>query len=156
MGVPSLGPGLAIAGAGLNAYGDVLKGQGVKAGDEFKASMLEQSAQRGEAAAVEVGAEYSRKLAMDLGNIDAIRGAMHTDPTSPAGAAIRDFHEEAGLTQKAIAVDNITAQARQQQAEAAYLRQAGQQALLASYVGAGADILGGVGKGLSSPGFGVG
>ena len=102
--------------------------------------MLEQAAERGRVAAVQTGAEYSRKIAMDLGNIDAVRSAGHTDPTSPSGMAVRDYHENIGLSQKAIAVDNIMVQAQQQEAEAAYLRKAGGFALTTSYVGAAADI----------------
>jgi hypothetical protein len=150
-----IGAGASIAGAGLGAYGDVLKGQGVQAGDVFKASMLEQAAERGRVAAVQTGADYSRKIAMDLSNIDAIRAAGHTDPTSPTGAAVRDFHEEIGLSQKSIAVENILAQSQQQLAEAAYLRQAGKTALLSGYIGAGADIAKGVSMAFSpgsSPG----
>jgi hypothetical protein len=143
-----------IAGAGLSAYGDILKGQGEQAGDVFKAKTLENAAQRGQAAAVETGADYSRKLAIDLGNIDTVRAAAHTDPTSPTGAAIRDYHEQVGLTQKSIAVDNILAQSRQEQDEAAYLRQAGKTALLSGYIGAGADLLKGVGAGLTGLGGG--
>jgi hypothetical protein len=48
-----------------------------------------------------------------------------------------------------IAVDNILAQSRQQEAEAAYLRSAGKSALLSGYIRAGADLLGAVGQGLS-------
>jgi hypothetical protein len=39
------------------------------------------------------------------GNIDAVRAAAHTDPTSPTGAAIRDWNAALGLTQKTIAID---------------------------------------------------
>jgi hypothetical protein len=146
--------GFSIAGAGLGAYGDILKGQGEQAGDVFKAKMLENAAQRGQVAAVETGADYSRKLASDLSNIDTIRAAAHTDPRSPTGAAVRDYHEQVGLTQKSIAVDNVLAQARQEADEAAYLRQAGKTALLSGYIGAGADILKGIGAGLSGLGGG--
>lgn len=138
--------GTSIAGAGLQAYGDVLKGQGVAAGDTFKAEVLEENARRGNVAAVQTGADVTRKLANDLGNIDAIRAAVHTDVTSPTGAAIRDSAENIGLTQKAIAVDQIMAQSRREQDEAAYLRSAGKQALLAGDISAGADILSALGK----------
>lgn len=138
--------GTSIAGAGLQAYGEILKSQGVAAGDTFKADVLEQNAQRGQVAAVQTGGDMTRKLNIDLGNIDAMRAAAHTDITSPTGAAIRDNAENIGLTQKSIAVDQIMAQSRQQQDEAAYLRSAGKQALLAGDVSAGADVLGALGK----------
>lgn len=146
------GSGASIAGAGLGAWGDVVKAQGVQAGDEFKADMLQNSAERGKVAAVETGGDWTRKIAMDLGNIDTIRAAAHTDPTSPTGAAVRDYRESVGLSQKSIAVDNILAQSSQEEAEAAYLRQAGKTALLSGYIGAGADLAKGVGQGLSGGG----
>ena len=145
MGSPAAS-GFSVAGAGLSAYGDIVRAQGIQAGDVFKANVLQENAQRGRVAAVETGAQFSQKLASDLGNIDAIRAAAHTDPTSPSGAAVRDYHEQIGLTQKAIAVDTLMAQSRQQDAEAQYLRQAGKSALMSGYISAGADIF----KGLSS------
>jgi hypothetical protein len=144
------GSGLSIAGAGLGAWSDVVKAEGVQQGDIFKANVLEANAKRGEVAAVQTGADFTRKLSVDLGNIDAIRAARHTDPASPTGAAIRDTHEQLGLTQKSIAVDNILAQSRQQEAEAAYLRTVGKSALLSGYISAGAGLLGAVGQGLSA------
>ncbi len=147
--------GFSIAGAGLSAYSDILKGQGVAAGDTFKAEVLEQNAQRGQVQAAEVGADMSRKLSIDLGNIDAMRAAAHTDITSPTGAAIRDNAENIGLTQKSIAVDQIMAQSRQEQDEAAYLRSASKTALLSGDIGAGADIFGALGKATQNiPGLG--
>jgi hypothetical protein len=64
--------------------------QGTAAGENYKAASLENAARRGQAAATEVGASASEKLARDLGNIDAVRASAHDDPTSPTGAAIRD------------------------------------------------------------------
>jgi hypothetical protein len=150
------GSGASIAGAGLGAWGSVVQAQGVQQGDIFKANMLEANAQRGEVAAVQTGGDYTRKLAIDLGNIDILRASAHTDPTSTTGAAIRDTNEQFGLTQKSIAVDNIMAQARQQEAEAAYLRSAGKSALLSGEISAGAGLLGAVGTGLSATPGGTG
>ena len=55
----------------------------------------------------------TRNLNITLGNIDAVRAAAHTDPTSPTGAAVRDYAETTGTEQKNIAVDSITAQAQE-------------------------------------------
>lgn len=144
------GSGISIAGAGLGAWSSIVQAKGVQQGDIFKANILEENAQRGVVAATQTGADYTRKLAVDLGNIDILRASAHTDPTSTTGAAIRDTNEQFGLTQKSIAVDNIMAQARQQEAEAAYLRSAGKSALLSGYISAGAGLLGAVGTGLSA------
>jgi hypothetical protein len=142
--------GLSIAGAGLSAYSSILQGQGVAAGDTYKAASLENAAARGRVAAVQTGASASEKLAADLGNIDAVRAAAHDDPTSPTGAAIRDWSEALGTTNKSIAIDNIMAQSQQEASDAAYLRSASKYALLGGELGAGADLLGAVGKGLTS------
>ncbi len=61
-----------------------------------------------------------------------------------------ETHENLGLTQKSIAVDNILAQSGQQEAEALYLRSAGKGALLSGYISAGAGLLGAVGQSLSA------
>lgn len=145
---------MSIAGAGLGAYSQIVSAQGVQQGDIFKADILEANAKRGEVAAVQTGADYSRKLSVDLGNIDAMRAARHTDPNSPTGAAISGTHEQLGLAQKSIAVDNILAQSRQQESEAAYLRSAGKSALLSGYLGAGATLLKGIGGALAGGGGG--
>jgi hypothetical protein len=155
MGAPQQGAGLSIAGAGLQSYGDIVQSRGVATGDTFKAATLENAAQRGRVAAVETGGDYSRKLASDLSNIDAIRAAANTDPRSPTGAAIRDYHESIGLSQKAIAVDQITAQSRQEESEAAYLRGAAKSSLLSGELSAGAGLLKAAGQGLTAAG-GVG
>jgi hypothetical protein len=131
--------GASIASMGLSAYSDVLKGQAVQQADIFKAGILEENAKRGEAAAVETGGDLTRKLANDLGNIDAIRAASRTSINSPTGAAISDTFEQRGLLQKSITVDSIMAQAKQQQSEADYLRMAGSQALKIGYLSAATD-----------------
>lgn len=146
------GSGLSIAGAGLGAYSSIVSAQGVQQGDIFKADILEANAKRGEVAAVQTGADHSRKLSVDLGNIDAIRAARHSNPNSPTGASISDTHEQLGLTQKSIAVDNILAQSRQQESEAAYLRTAGKSALLSGYIGAGASLFKGLGAAFTGGG----
>lgn len=142
--------GTSIAGAGLQAYGEILKSQGVAASDTFKSEILEQNAQRGQVQAAEVGADMSRKLSMDLGNIDAIRAAAHTDPTSPTGTAIRDNAENIGLSQKSIAVDQIMAQSRQEQDEAAYLRSASKAALFSGKIDAASDVISALNKGAAA------
>jgi hypothetical protein len=140
--------GTSIVGAGLSAYSDILSSQGTAAGANYKAAALENAAQRGKVAAAQTGASASEKLARDLGNIDAVRAAAHTDPTSPTGAAIRDWNETLGLTQKSISIDQIMAQSAQEQSDAAYLRSSAKTALLGGEISAGADILKAVGPAL--------
>jgi hypothetical protein len=138
--------GASIGALGLSAYSDVLKGEGTQAADVYKAASLEASAQRGRVAAVQTGAKETIALDNTLGMIDSVRAAAHADPTSPTGAAIRDWNETLGLTKKSIDVDNILAQSRQEMDDAAYLRSAGKQALTMGYVGAGTDIFAALSK----------
>lgn len=146
MGSSAAGSGLSIAGAGLSAYSSILSGEGTAAGENYKAASLENAAARGRVAAVQTGASDTEKLVNTLGNIDAVRAAAHTDPTSPTGAAIRDWNETLGLTKKSIDVDNIMAQVDQEQSDAAFLRQSSKYALLGGELGAGASIFGALGK----------
>ena len=140
--------GTSIVGAGLSAYSDILSSQGTAAGDNYKAASLENAAQRGRVAAVQTGASATERLNIDLGNIDAVRAAAHADPTSPTGAAIRDWSEALGTTQKSIAIDQIMAQSAQEQSDAAFLRSSAKTALLGGQISAGADILKAVGPAL--------
>ena len=116
--------GMSIGAAGLKAYGDITSSQGVAAADTYKAQVLQQNAQRGHVAAVQTGADLSQRLATTLGNIDAMRAAGHGDPSSPSAMAFRNQQEAEGTSQKAIAVDQIEAEAKQKESDANYLQYA--------------------------------
>ncbi len=135
--------GFGLAASGEKAHAVELQAAGVNAGNQFQADELERAAQYGDVKAVQTGAQLTQRLNMTLGNIDAIRAASHTDPTSPSGVAYRDSQEYIGTTQRGIAVENILAQSQKQESEAAYLRVAGANALLSGKVGAHAVRLGG-------------
>jgi hypothetical protein len=141
--------GTSIASAGLKVYGDVLAGEGKAAGDRYRAATLMANAQRAKVAAAQTGATESEQLSATLGNIDAVRAATHGDPTSPMAAAYRDQQEELGLTKKSIDVDNIMAQARQDESDAAYLQSSAKFALLSGDVAAGSDLLTSLSKALT-------
>jgi hypothetical protein len=138
-----------LIGVGLQSYGAYETGAGNKAADVYKAEQLDRAAQYGELKATQTNAQMTRNQAITLGQLDAIRAAGHTDPTSPTGAAVRDFTEQVGTEQKNIRVDSILAQSQEDEANAAYLRQAGSQALLSGEITAGADVVTGIAKGLS-------
>ena len=140
----SIAGGLGLAGTGFAMYADYLKSRGEKAADVFKAEELEQQAQYGELKATQANAQMTRNLAITLGHIDAVRAAAHTDPASPTGAAVRGTIEERGVEAKDITVENILQQARMDEANAAYLRTAGSNALLAGDVSMVADFAAGV------------
>ncbi len=141
--------GASIASAGLSAYSDILKGQGTQAAFDYKAASLENAAKRGQVAAVQTGAKETIGLDNTLAMIDSVRAAAHADPTSPTGAAIRDWNEQLGLSKKAIDVDNIMAQSRQELDDAAYLRSAGKTALLGGELSAGSDLLSALSKAMA-------
>jgi len=140
--------GLSMASLGLGAIGTYMQAEGTATADTFKAEQLEQQTTYGELKAVQTGGHMTRNLNVTLGNIDAIRAAAKTDITSPTGAAVRDYTQEIGTEQKNIVTSNIEEQARMDEANAAYLRTASSNALLAGGIGAGAGIIGAIGKGL--------
>jgi hypothetical protein len=135
-----------MASSGLKAFGDIYAAQGKAEGAKYRAATLEANAQRARVSAVQTGAAESQQLATTLGNIDAVRAAAHGDPTSPMAGAYRDMNEDLGLTKKAIDVDNIMAQARQDDSDAAYLRTSAKYALTSGYISAGSDVLSALSK----------
>jgi hypothetical protein len=94
--------------------------------------------------ATQVNAQMTRNLAISLGKLDAIRAGGHADPFSPTGAAVRQTESDIGTEQKNIKVTNIMEQAKQDEADAAYMRYAGSQALLAGDISMAGTALGGV------------
>jgi hypothetical protein len=139
------GPALSIAAIGLKAAGDYTKSRGVAAEDEYRAAELDRAAQYGDLKATQTNAQMSRNLTITLGQLDSIRAAARTDPTSPTGAAVRDFKEQVGTEEKNIRVDSIMEQARQAEADAAYMRTSASRALLSGDIAIAGDVIGGLG-----------
>jgi len=135
-----------IAGLGAKATGDVTAAKGTCAVDIFQAERAEQAAEYGRVQANLTDATMREQLNMTLGNIESIRAAAHTDPTSPTGQAVMDWQETIGERQRLAAVGTIRAQVASDEASAAYLRQAGDFAVAQGNLQAGADILGGLSK----------
>lgn len=127
-------------GAELSAQSAQLQAAGVAGGDTFQAEKLDNAATYGELKAAQTGGQMSRQLNQTLGNIDAVRAAANTDPTSPTGAAFRDNQETIGTEQRTTTVNSIVAQSNQDTADAAYQRQAAGQALLAGDISASVAI----------------
>lgn len=121
---------LSIASAGLQAGSQYEAAQGQSAADQYKAQQLEEAAKYGELKAQQTGAAMTRNLVTTLGNIDAVRAAAHTDPTSPTGAAVRENAEELGNEQRGIKVASIEQQARMDESNAQFMRDASDKALL--------------------------
>ena len=144
----------ASAGASVfEAAGSIVQGIGTSNADKYQAEEQEQAAQYGYLKATQTNAALTRNLNQTLGNIDAVRAAARTDPSSPTGAAVRNTVEATATSDKNIQVDSIMAQAEQDQANAAYLRSASSTALLSGGIGAFGDLL----KGFSGlPGLSMG
>ncbi len=102
MGASGAAGGESLASIGLSAYSTILQSQGVANADEYQAAKLDQSAKYGELKAVQAGGQMTRSLNTVLGNIDAVRAAAGTDPTSPTGNVVRDNQENIGNEQRSI------------------------------------------------------
>jgi hypothetical protein len=133
--------GMSLASAGLSAYSTLLQAQGTANADEFQAEKLQVAATYGDLKAVQTGGQMTRNLTQTLGNIDAVRAAAGTDPTSPTGAAMRDNAENIGTQNKEITVNSILQQSTQDRSDAAYYQSAASGALFAGDIGAAAGVL---------------
>jgi hypothetical protein len=135
-----------LASAGLSAGGSVMAGAGTQAANQAQAARLERAAEYGKVQATETAAQDTENLSIKLDNIDAVRAAQNNDPSSPTTAAIRSRTSYLANRQQDIQVGNIEAQANQDTADAAYLNQAGSYAMTMGEVGAGANLLKGIGQ----------
>lgn len=142
--------GLSLASMGFKAAGDYTASRGVASADEFKAETLDRAAEYGELQASQTNAGMTRNLAITLGHIDAVRAAARTDPSSPTGAAVRDYTEYVGDEQKLTKVASIEAQAKEDEDNATYMRSAASRALLSGDLSMAADVLGGAGGAINS------
>lgn len=138
--------GSSIASIGLSTYATLLKAQGTATADSYQADRLEKAAEYGDVKAIQTGGQMTRNLNTVLGNIDAVRAAANTDPSSPTGAVIHDYQESRGEEQRDITVGNIKAQSDQARSDAAYYRQASADALLSGKISAAAGIFAGVAR----------
>jgi len=155
MGAAAAGP-LSLATMGLSAFSSVLGGAGKQAAANAQAARLEQAAAYGKVQAAQTGAQLSEELNKTLDNIDVIRAASGIDPTSPTTAAIADRQKFLSDRQRTTAVDNILQQSRQNEADAAYSRAAGDFALKMGYLGAATNVAGAAATGFKSGTFGGG
>lgn len=137
------------------AGSSIAGGMGTKAADDYQSERLQRAAEYGRVQAMQTSASGTEKLNNTLGNIEAVRAAGHTDPSSPTGAAIYDRTEYLGTRDINTRVDNIMAQVNQEGADSAYLQKAGSFAMTMGIIGAGAGI--GKSIGQTNPNtFGVG
>lgn len=152
MGAAALAGGSSIASLGLTAMGAVMKGEGEKSADDFRADQAEQAARFGREQADLTDVTMRERLNTTLANIDSIRAAAHIDPTSPTTTAVEEWQRTLSDRQRTAAVVSQKAQADSDEASAAYLRKAGDFALTQSYIGAAGGVLSGVAKGVGPGG----
>ena len=130
MGAAGAAGGMSLAATGFKMLGDYTSSRAEAGADVYKSEVLEEQATYGRLKADQTNAQMTRNLAITLGHVDAVRAAMHTDPTSPTGAAVRGEMEATGQMKKEITVENIMQQARMDEANAAYMRTQPSNALL--------------------------
>lgn len=135
-----------VASLGLTVAGDITKGSGTQAADDFQADRLQRAAAFGETQANLTDATMREQLNVTLGNIEAVRGAAGIDPTSPTTAALMDQSSNRSDLQRLAAVGSIKSQNAEDLASADYLRKAGDFAVTQSYLTAGTDAFSAIAK----------
>jgi len=147
---------MSLAATGFKVLGDYASSRAEAGAATYKSELLEQEAEFGRLKATQTNAQLTRNLAITLGHVDAVRAAMHTDPTSPTGAAVRGEMEATGQMRKDITVENILQQARMDEANAAYMRSQAGNALLEGNLAMLGDAFKGGAGALSGMGGGPG
>jgi hypothetical protein len=134
--------GTSLLALGLSAYGDVEKGAATQSSDEFQAAKATQAAQVGRLQADLTDTTSHERLNTTLGNIEAVRSAAHIDPTSPTTAAVEQWQTQISERQRLATSGTLRTQAAADDANAAYLTQAGQFAQTQGYLSAAARVAG--------------
>ena len=147
---------MSLAATGFKVLGDYASSRAEAGAATYKSELLEQEADFGRLKATQTNAQLTRNLAITLSHVDAVRAAMHTDVTSPTGAAVRGEMEATGQMRKDITVENILQQARMDEANAAYMRSQAGNALLEGNLAMLGDAFKGAAGALSGMGGGPG
>jgi hypothetical protein len=156
MGQGAAAGGMSLAATGFKVLGDYVSSRAEAGAATYKSELLEQEAEYGRLKATQTNAQLTRNLAITLGHVDAVRASMHTDPTSPTGAAVRGEMEATGQMRKDITVENILQQTRMDEANAAYMRSQASNALLSGDIAMLGDAFSGAAGALGGPGGGGG
>ena len=143
---------MSLAATGFKMLGDYTSSRAEAGADVYKSELLEQQAEYGRLKAAQTNAQLTKNLAITLSHVDAVRAAMHTDPTSPTGAAVRGEMEATGQMRKDITVENILQQTRMDEANAAYMRSQASNALLSGDIAMLGDAFQGMAGVLGGPG----
>lgn len=124
----------------------LVAGQGQSASQEFMAARDKRNAEIGRLRADQTDVFEREQLNTTIANIEAIRAASNIDPTSPTSAAIIANESRISDRQRLIKTASLRAQAGEDDASALFRRRVGEDALLGSYLSAGATVAGGIGR----------
>lgn len=138
--------GSSLLSLGLSAGSSIMQGLGQKSSLEMEADKAQRAAAFGRLQADLTDTSFRENLRNTLGNIDAIRAAGNVSPDSPTTAAVEDRARTLSERQRRASLLSIRSQVAENEAGAAYLREAGNYALLTSIVGAGAKVAKGIGQ----------
>lgn len=133
--------GTSLASLGFGIASSLTSAAGEKAAADFKAAKAARAAAFGRVQADQTSAALTEELTTTLGNIDAIRAAAGIDPTSPTSAAIRADETARSFRDRNTRVANILEQAKQNEFDADYFREAGAQAMKIGYLSAASRAL---------------
>lgn len=142
----AVAPIASLASIGMSAASSVMKGAATSSADKMQADRLEQAAQYGKVQAAQTAAKDTENLSIKLDNIDAVRAAQNSDPSSPTTAAIRSRTSYLANEDQSIQVGNIMAQVNEDQASSAYYNSAASYAMTMGDVGAAANLAKGIGS----------
>ena len=146
---------MSLAATGFKMLGDYTSSRAMAGADVYQSELLEQQAEYGRLKAMQTNAQLTRNISVTLSHVDAVRAAMHTDPTSPTGAAVRGEMEATGQMRKDITVENILQQTRMEEANAAYMRSQVSNTLLQGDISMFADAAQGLSGAMSGMGGGA-
>lgn len=136
---------LSIAGAGFKAVGSVAKGYGDKAASDFEAERATRAVELGRIKADQTDATMREELSTQLANIDAIRSSANVVTDSPTGMAVKARETELSDRERKTRLLNIRSQVASDEAAATFKRRSGNLSLAMGYIGAGAELGGGIG-----------
>lgn len=143
---PEVAAAATLGSLAFDVGGKIVGGQGQAASQEFMAERDKRSAELSRLKADQTDVFYRERLNDTIANIESIRAAANIDPTSPTSAAIIANEARISDRERQIKTASLRAQASEDDASALFRRRVGEDALLGSYLGAGATVAGGLGR----------
>ncbi len=148
--------GFSMAATGFKVAGDIFQGFGAKSTAKAQAEAANRRASYGQIKADQTDVAMRQDLESTLGNIMAVRAAAGADPNSPTGQVITQGVAAQGDKDRNRAVGNLEAQSREDLRAAQFYRKSGARAMMGAFLGAGGDLMSGLGGAAKSMGAGAG